>query len=327
MRGERILLDIYTLESGETMPTSTGLRQIKAGLSYPTDEAPEAYCEAWRQCKEGLHCYTGLAEQSALYPWTLKSSDFPVDVEWETDTGTAITCTVQNSKVHLNESNLLILKSRLPGAGLGLFLRPTPPTTRGCLKIPSNRLICEYSNQPITEDEAEGLECTDYLFQFESTRVRYFNPVVYDGRNIGRFINHGGLKEGLIKLCQVCDREHGSTGYVNMEVRREFERCCNVTYKQKMHSTLCVHASKELVSCEHPQELLGNYGVAYWLRYVAENYSSLPQDSVLVRTVLWTLLSENSAYDGEPVDTSRIPEDVIERYRTLRCPFPAPRSR
>jgi len=64
---------------------------------------------------------------------------------------------------------------------------------------------------------------------------------VYYGLNIGRFINHGGLKEGLITLCQVCDREHGSTGYVNMEVQREFERC-NVTYKRKMHSTLCVHA-------------------------------------------------------------------------------------
>ena len=237
-----------------------------------------------------------------------------------TEEGTAVTCKVTNTPTHLNEANVLVLKSLLPGAGLGLFLRPTPPTSRGPLIVPEDGLVCVYSRTATTAN-VDDMASTDYLIEVASggDTVR-FNPEVFNGDETGRFINQGGLIEGLEAMCRACDRDSGATSYALADVRREIAQHCNVTYRLQRLTTLHVVARRELRSSSDPLELLADYNIDYWLRYVVANIDTLGRSSQLVKYVLWTLLSEHSAYDGQVVDTGGIPEELVEEYRDMRCP-------
>ena len=321
---QRLVVEIFSLSVGERLPKSTGVRLIESGLSYPTDGAPPRYRQAWSNGAEGLHRFEELSAQETLCPWTLKSAfgtgSSSVRAEWESTTGAKLSCEVSNSTDRLNECNVLILKSLLPGAGLGLFLRPTPPSSPNALVIPEGRLICVYSRTPTTTNVDE-MASTDYLMEVQAGRNRIrFNPEQFNGEEMGRFINQGGLLEGVRALCRACDRASGMTSFASGGVRDVILQHCNVTYKLERYSTLNVIALKKLTSTRHPQELLSNYDIEYWLRYVALKYEALDSDSELVRCVLWTLLSEHSAYDGD-VNTSTIPENVVEQYREMDCPL------
>lgn len=80
---------------------------------------------------------------------------------------------VQPRPLHHSLHRLCTHSLRLPLLEkLSSLLRLTPHSTRGCLKSHLIAWSVSTQNQPITEDKAEGLECTNYLFQFESNRVR-----------------------------------------------------------------------------------------------------------------------------------------------------------
>ena len=148
-----------------------------------------------------------------------------------------------------------------------------------------------------------------------------FNPEVFNGDETGRFINQGGLIEGLEAMCRACDRDSGVTSYVPTDVRREIARHCNVTYRLQRLTTLHVVARRELRSSSDPLELLAHYNIDYWLRYVVANMDTFRRSSQLIEYVLWTLLSEHStSYDGRVMDTGGIPEELVEEYRDMRCP-------
>ena len=72
---------------------------------------------------------------------------------------------------------MFVLKSTIEGAGLCLFLRPTPLFGVTRLTIPPDLAITVYSHTPTTAD-VNGMESTDYLLEFESGRGRTvgFNP-------------------------------------------------------------------------------------------------------------------------------------------------------
>ena len=322
---QRLVVEIFSLSVGERLPKSTGVRLIERGLSYPTDSAPPRYREAWCNSTEGLHRFEELSAQETLYPWMLKRAfgggSSSVRADWEGTTNANLSCEVSNSTDRLNECNILVLKSLLPGAGLGLFLRPTPPSSPNALVIPEGRLICVYSRTPTTTNVDEMVS-TDYLMEVQAGNNRLrFNPEQFNGEEMGRFINQGGLLEGVRALCRACDRDSGVTCFSSGGVRDEILRHCNVAYKLERYSTLNVIALKKLTSTRHPQELLSNYDIEYWLRYVVLNYEAQDSTNELVSCVLWTLLSEHSSYDGD-VDTSTIPENVVEEYRGMRCPVP-----
>ena len=110
------------------------------------------------------------------------------------------------------------------------------------------------------------------------------------------------------------------TSYALADVRREIAQHCNVTYRLQRLTTLHVVARRELRLSSDPLELLADYNIDYWLWYVVANIDTLGRSSQLVKYVLWTLLSEHSAYDGQVVDTGGIPEELVEEYRDMRCP-------
>ena len=327
------MVEIFTLEPGEKLPKATGVRLIERGYSYPVEGAPPAYQQAWEQSTHGVHHYSGLADQQALCPWELKRAfrqdEFPVvEAEWRTQEGAAFTCTVRNSTERLNEANLFVLKSLISGAGMGLFLRPTPPGGIP-LVIPQGRLICMYSRTRTWEDVGD-MASTDYLLEVTlggGTTAR-FNPEVYNGDDIGRFINQGGLLEGLEEMCRGCDRDSGRTSYTPHEVNQAIEQHCNVTYKPLRNSQLKVVAKVALTSTREPQELLSNYGIDYWLRYFLANWQRLGRNNHLTRCVMWILMSRRSAYDGPVrVGPSEVPDDLREEYADMPCPVQQLRRR
>ena len=151
----------------------------------------------------------------------------------------------------------------------------------------------------VTTANVDDVASTDYLIEVAlgGDTVR-FNPEVFNGDKTGRFINQGGLIEGLEAMCRACDRDSGVTSYIPADVRREIARHCNVTYRLQRLTTLHVVARRESRSSSDPPELLANYNIDYWLRYVVANMDTLGRSSQLVTYVLWPLLSEHSAYDG-----------------------------
>ena len=327
----RLFVEVFSQEAGERLPKATGVRLIERGLSYPTDRALPAYQQAWDRSTQGLHHYGGLSTQAALCPWELKSAfrrdgpDSSVEAEWETESGAVVSsCKVTNSTDRLNEANVFVLKSTIEGAGLGLFLRPTPLFGVTPLTIPPDRAITVYSRMPTTAD-VNGMESTDYLLEFESGRrgrtVR-FNPEVFTGAEMGRFINQGGLLEGVRAMCRACDRVSGSTGFSPADVDRAILPHCNVTYKLVRLSTVNVVSRNRIQSTSQPRELFSHYGISYWLRYVARNLPTIGHETELERCVLWTLLSQNSSYGGHDVDIRGIPTSFVEKYKQMPCPQP-----
>ena len=103
---------------------------------------------------------------------------------------------------------------------------------------------------------------------------------------------------------------------------------CNVKFKNLRHS-LFVVAQGDLQSGTDAKELLVDYDISYWVRYVVEHISTLNPASLMVTRVLWALLSVQSVYDCPRDLLSIIPEEVREKYANMQCPvLPRPqRSR
>ena len=78
---------------------------------------------------------------------------------------------------------------------------------------------------------------------------------------------------------------------------------CNVTYRyspnrnaseERRHQLEVVVSRTIWSSSTHAIELLGNYGIGYWIPYILKHYEEWGLDNPLVKCVLWLLLSDNS---------------------------------
>ena len=326
-------MEIFTIESGEVFPKATGVRLVELGLSYPLESPspPPCYQQAWMQSNKGVHnpSLYGLAKCESLAPWQLKSlfsrSVSEIVREWSSDVA-RVKCRVHNSTMHLNEANLLVLKSLIPGAGLGLFLRPTPG--HHSLVIPRDTRICLYSCRPLASEESiADLPTTDYLLEAQVGHTTHFySPHEFTGEEMGRFVNQGGLIKGLEQLCMECDRRRGATSFSLHPVREVMGSSCNVAFSFQRNSLLVV-ARQDLLSSIDAQELLVDYGIDYWVRYVVEHLHRLDSNAPRVKYILWALLSEDSVYHSNRDLVENIPEDVIQRYAHMPCPVVLDHSR
>ena len=79
------------------------------------------------------------------------------------------------------------------------MIRPCPNAT-----IPSGEYVCHFAN-PHQRHHRQTMSCP--------LSDEAYDPHVYDGHNIGRFINQGGLLEGLRELVAASDRDRGCTAY------------------------------------------------------------------------------------------------------------------
>ena len=334
--GNRLLVELFTLQDGELMPCSTGVRLIEAGLSHLTNNSPVLYKEAWnkaQQKKTGIHKYN-IGAKPELHPIQLKqnpnscrktggqavSSIITMQVQSHNE---SITCTVRNNSNadYLNEANIWILKSNIQNAGLGLFLKPTL-SSRCAISIPPRRSICVYSTEPIKAPISQH-STTDYLIEVErSGSSLLYNPEVYDGRNIGRFVNQGGLLRGIQEMCLCCDRVQGGEGIQQGRIHKAMEESCNTTYQVSPGKVLHVVASQRLVSCYSPTELLINYSYTYWIKYIASHSKRLGYNNPIVSGFLWCYLSRKSVlYGNVHFDVTSFPETLLARLKDMECPF------
>ena len=331
--GGRLLVELFR----DQRTHSTGVERIKAGLSYPTLPVSTLYMQAYQRARRdgvGLHQYH-LVDKEVL-PGALKQKLQILGAHFTHTTSIDnIKCVIINENTYLNESHVLEMMSTIPGAGMAAFLRPTPPG-RSAYTIPGGARICLYSDQLVVEADQEN---TDYLLVREGGDVRMaWNPLVPDGANYGRLVNQGGLEEGLKALVASCDIAAGSNHYSANEAEAVFLANCNVTYRHSLNRNaseerrhqLEVVASRAIRSSStHAIELLGNYGIGYWIPYIVKHHEEWGLDNPLVKCVLWLLLSEKStmgrqereAYLGEG-EHSLVTQDIREQFQGMECPFP-----
>ena len=201
--GARLLVEVYTCSKASDQFVSTGVRRVEAGLSFPTRGAPIQYnlaLETAHANRRGVFQYGADMGVDELMPWVLKDSLADRGSSHSVRCG-AVQCTVDNCYQFLNETHMRVSPSLIKGAGSGLMVRPTPPG-RQEVTIPKGAYLCFFANP------------SDY--ELGSTRRgdagvdAAYDPQVYDGKNIGRFINQGGLLEGIQALVASCDLEQGS---------------------------------------------------------------------------------------------------------------------
>ena len=332
MRGGRLLVEIFTKEHNdrEEHGKETGVRLIEAGLSFPIQDA-STHCKAALQkaksAKTGVWQFGEFMDDSRLRPWELKrhfrETSACYILEIEMDGGSQqLEVEVKNEIAHLNEAHVLVRKSTIEGAQRGLFIR------QGNYQIGADRTICSYQEKP--DAQVDTSLTTDYLFETKrSGRVFYYQAAKYDGQNIGRFINQGGLKEGLKQMCLVSDRETGHTSFQSGSVNQEFDKHCNVRYYQRGNELVVKGKNILRPAQTRLTELFGNYGYEYWVKYVAQHYQELDHDDFLAKSVLWCLLSEKSCWNQKEREPAlEILDDVRTKFKDMQCPYkPAPRRR
>ena len=229
--GLRLLVEIYTSSKGSDQFVSTGVRRVEDGLSFPTVGAPMRYLQAMEAAIANRNGFFQFGPEMAnvqLMPWSLKVSL----AEQESVTvhcSDTLTCTVNNSRKLLNECHMMVHPSLLTGAGSGLFIRPTPPTQQDAT-IPKGAYVCFFSYATaVSEGPASDYELGSTRNVSGLDRVVY-DPSVYNGLNIGRFINQGGLNEGIKALVASCNREEGCDSYRPGVAENIFDQHCNVVY-------------------------------------------------------------------------------------------------
>ena len=160
--------------------------------------------------------------------------------------------------------------------------------------------------------------------------IMSWDPQVYDGRDIGRYINHGGLRERIRALVASCNREDGCDMYQPHVAEKLFDDHSNVVYARVGRDMVVTAKDAITTSPNNATELLANYGLPYWLAFAVRNHVHLGHDCELVKGVFWLLLSRLSTMPPSErgkyiTPDSHIPENIRQMYFNLRCPFPKER--
>eukprot|EP00731_Ephydatia_muelleri_P036421 Em0253g1a len=150
--------------------------------------------------------------------------------------------------------------------------------------------------------------------------VGVYDPQVYDGRNIGRFINQGGLLDRIKALvgnsmpslrlqksqlalysCTCSVLVSTGTKQCNLWVPAMVLALENLSCSKHTASAMrggqdtIVTARKAIkISNDQAIELLANYGLSYWFVFAVNNHVRLGHDSVLVKGIFWLLFSKYS---------------------------------
>ena len=95
------------------------------------------------------------------------------------------------SKANTHQSMVFVAESTIPSAGCGLFLRPHSTG----MYFKAGDTLCLYSRETLTEEQVGELSNQGYVLALGGSR--FADASVFHGWNLGRFVNQGGLLEGL----------------------------------------------------------------------------------------------------------------------------------
>eukprot|EP00731_Ephydatia_muelleri_P038276 Em0703g1a len=232
--GKRLVVEIFRIaRHGRVNPmVSTGVDRIAAGLSYPVEGAPTQYHDAYQRAKR---------ERCGLHAYGILDDDRVLPKA---------------------------LKGLLTGKGTRVVVENNSLKEAGRdYTIPAGRRLCLYSDEVVGEEEE--VTNTDYcLDRVEGGRRITWNPLNPDGANLGRYVNQGPV---------------GPESFSPKEAEAVFGQHCNVAYRHVKEpapgggrghkDTLVVTMGKATTSSStHAIELLGNYGIGYWIPYVLSHH-------------------------------------------------------
>ena len=116
----------------------------------------------------------------------------------------------------------------------------------------------------------------------------------YDGENIGRYLNQGGLREALALMVRLA-QQPGPFRFSLVE--DEAQRHCNARFSYNRHFGAVVLAAEDMALQEEPTELLVQYGIqSYWLGFFARHAAEWGLQHPMVRAVLWCAGSPDSSW-------------------------------
>ena len=187
-------------------------------------------------------------------------------------------------------SHVLVWTSREQDAGQGAFVRSRPPHLPPDVRpfIKAGSIICGYSNHPLSDEDFSRLrpEELEYALTVYYRGQFHYCAHTYDGRNIGRYINQGGLQQALSKLLQMSRIRGGTFQFSHVE--QVAQQHCNCKFSKRRNFGAVIVADHDIVLRSTPTELLANYGIAsYWLGFFGRHCAELGLDHPLVRTILW----------------------------------------
>ena len=297
---KRLLVEVLLLRDNKLR--SNGEVMLSEGLSVPLNDSPVSYRSAQTEAEQHQAGVYGVfppevANMACMKPEALRVQ-FPEPVVHEGE----MYSVTGNSPLR-NESHVLVRESSIPGAGNGLFLRARAPSrhpgqARHDVFVQANTHLCVYSDEMITSDEYDRLANVDYVMQ---NRRGIFNPETFNGTNIGRFVNQGGLIPAFKKMVAVSSKLTHPGGPDWRAVESTADEYCTVKYSYRQNlGGLCVELKRETHLTDSSQELLANYSIrGYWVPYFAGKVRELGTSDDCVGAVLWCACSCGSNWSDE----------------------------
>ena len=300
VHGRRLVCTI-AIATNQGTSTSIGERLLQAGLSYPLPGAPTTYVAAFREAQVSRLGVFGifppsLATTHQLHPSQLRAALGPPSRSVQLVHDDRMYKVTARSELR-DASHVLVWTSREQDAGQGAFVRSRPPHLPPDVRpfIKAGSIICGYSNHPLSDEDFSRLrpEELEYALTVYYRGQFHYCAHTYDGRNIGRYINQGGLQQALSKLLQMSRIRGGTFQFSHVE--QVAQQHCNCKFAKRRNFGAVIVADHDIVLRSTPTELLANYGIAsYWLGFFGRHCAELGLDHPLVRTVLWCATSPQS---------------------------------
>ena len=297
--GRRLVCDVTTITANGT-PTSTGEALLRAGLSHPLPGAPATFVQAFEEAKTaGVGLFSvlpvALATSAAVQPSALRAT-LTATRRFITLTHDGAQFQVTNRSVMRHSSHVLIWTSAIANAGQGGFIRSLSPRQTVRPFIHKDEVIAGYGTSNITAQEMDSLPREELEYALTVRQRWHYNAYRYDGENVGRYINQGGLREALgLMVNLAASRDYQRTGFSLVEA--EAERHCNAKFGYKATYGAVLLASRDIQLGPTPVELYVNYSIqGYWVPYLAYHAADWGVQHDLVRAVLWCATSRESSW-------------------------------
>ena len=260
-----------------------------------------------RSACKGMFRLPDETRQPGFLPWDIKDgqtvsepvlirnvrSDQP-EVLWFGREGTEQTAGDGNDRYYVElteskewlEASCFVKASTIPGAGLGLFLKPHKA-------IPKGQFVCLYATHPTTQEAMDSDGSSGNYALLTGKAKRWFDAEKEDGVCLGRFANQLHVRESL---AEVCERSRKSRF---TEMREEDWKQINdadaqtatVAYLQRKDQLVLITA-KDLPRADEAHELFAHYGDLrqYWLPLIRRKPDSFPDD--MRSAISWLLNSD-----------------------------------
>ena len=301
VHGRRLICTIaITTSSHQGTSTSIGECLLRAGLSYPMPDASADFTGAFAEAQassSGVFAILphSLAASNQLCPSQLRAALGP-------SSRSAVflhngeTYKVTGKSALRHASHVMLWVSREVDAGQGAFVRSRPPHLPANVRlfIKKGDIICGYCQDSISDEELLQLSHVELEYSLSITFRGTFHycAYVYDGYNIGRYVNQGGLQPALEKLLRLA-RLPGRVEFATIEELAQTH--CNCKFAKRQGFGAVLVADYDIRLRDSPTELLANYGIEkYWLGFFARHCVELGFQNRMVRIVLWCATSPHS---------------------------------